>query len=180
MKSIVYQLLIIISISLVTFSCSSDPCDTVICDNGDCVDGTCACEEGFLGPTCSEIDLLGVYYSSDIVMDDNCSQAYKDYDPVLKGEIECDDLGCSSFYYTFLEDGIYLRTLKDYDEDSNGNFVETYSQTNEGTYSVNGIEITMLTGFSKGVVFKYEKTKLTAYYSFFQDCFATRHYTKRQ
>ena len=124
--------------------------------------------------------LLGVYYISDIVIFDNCSQKYKDYDPLFRNEIEYDNLGCSNFYFIFLEDGVYNRILKDYYDDSNGNFIETYSQTNEGTYSISGIEITMLTGFSKSIVFKYKKDKITSYRSFWQDCIATRSCAKRQ
>lgn len=163
-------------------SCSSDPCEEVICVNGACDDGTCACDDGFIGPQCDQIDLLGTYYQSSVMSDPNtnCSQAYLDYNPSLREEALCDALGCGSFLYTFNSDMTLKRKIIRYEDSSSGPLVERFDSVTEGTYTIEGNTITITDGLDKGRVLTFDKYVLTAYSSFWQDCFAYRTWTKRK
>ncbi|MFT4566870.1 MAG: hypothetical protein ACI9FN_001831 [Saprospiraceae bacterium] len=179
MTSLVYQLTFLVSISLFIISCSSDPCETVTCVNGACNEGMCECEEGYKGVDCSEIDLKGVYFNSDLVWDDHFPQSYKDTLRELIGEKRCNNESCNSFLYEFLGDGNYIRKSIHYVEDANGNFFDDHMLNWNGTYSINGNEITILNGIDKDVMFRYQKDKLTGQFRI-GECYATRHFTKRK
>ena len=161
-------------------ACSSDPCEAVICSKGACNDGVCDCEEGYIGEKCDQLDLLGSYYYSQIVMDDNCSQQYRDYNPELSDEALCDNLGCSALIYTLNQNNTYTRTYIAYEDNVSGGLVVEFESTSEGTYEVTGNVISLSGGLGNGVVFTFEKNILTYYDTFFQSCKATRYYTKRQ
>lgn len=164
-----------------TTSCSSDPCEEITCVNGACDDGSCLCEEGFIGATCNEIDLLGTYYYSKILSDPNtnCSQSYLDYMPELRGEALCDELGCDALLYTFNSDLTMERTFIDYKEDADGSLVENFRSVTDGAYTIEGDVVTLTEGLDRGRVLTFDKNILTAYSSFWRDCFATRTFTKR-
>jgi len=175
-------------ISLILFftffiiSCSSDPCEEITCVNGACNDGSCLCEDGYLGSSCDEIDIVGTFFLSSVRSDPNtnCSQQYLDYNPQLKGEALCDDLGCSTLSYTFNSDMTIIRTVIEYEEDANGNLIEGFKFNREGTYEVSGNSVIINTPLETDFEFQYESNQISYYRSFWQDCFATRTFTKRQ
>lgn len=177
------HLILLLSLLIISLfsSCSSDPCEEVICVNGACDDGICACEEGYTGAQCDEIDLLGTYYYSNIVSDPNtnCSQAYLDYKPTLRGEALCDNLGCGSLSYTFNSDMTLIRTNIRYEENVDGPLVVKFESTSDGAYTIEGDIVTITEGLDRGRVLTFDRYVLTNYSSFWQDCFATRTYTKR-
>lgn len=174
---------IVISFFLISLisSCSSDPCEEVVCVNGACDDGSCLCEEGYIGPTCNLIDLEGTYFYSSIVSDPNtnCSQAYLDYMPELRGEALCDELGCDVLLYTFKTDLTMVRTYIDYEDTTDGSWVENFRSVTDGAYIIEGDVVTITEGRDRGRVMTFNEYTLADYSSFWQDCFATRTFTKR-
>ncbi len=147
MKSLLFQLVFIGSISLFVTSCSSDPCETVTCVNGACNEGVCDCAPGFKGAACDEIDydFIGEFRSSAFILYDCPTNKEDESYPTDIDDKVCSTLGdvttCFRVLLKIEDDGtFFLNQIKTKIE---GSLSIGTPNVTEGSYTISGNTITL-------------------------------------
>ena len=142
-----YRLTYLTFFLFLIFSCSKDPCEGITCANGDCNDGSCACDIGWKGERCDEIDFnfIGEYEAESITYS-NCDDASNN------GVWQADQFNnfcypdgdvttCFSFHLEIKPDGTFKQFWVD--TKITGGFTVSEQDPSDGTYEVNNGEITL-------------------------------------
>ena len=143
----ILNILSLITLSIFVISCGADPCEGVSCVNGDCIDGSCACDPGWKGEFCDEVDFnfIGDYTAKSFTFSD-CDDSSHD------GTVNVDALDnfcyndgdkrvCFNYTLVIRSDGTFFQRWLDHVTE--GGFTITERETAEGTYEISGSMITL-------------------------------------
>lgn len=152
--------LFLLTTLIVLFSCSSDPCEGVSCVNGDCDDGSCACDVGWTGEFCDQIDFnyIGSYKAVSITYSQCDDGSDNGVWPADSDRNFCYLDGSKSICFSYNLDIKSDGTFKQFwiDTEIDGGFTTSTQDPAEGTYEIKDAEITLCspswTGCEKLVV----------------------------
>ncbi len=142
--------LIFLLILLLTISCKKDdPCDGISCVNGDCVEGTCACETGWKGALCDEIDFdfVGSYTAKSIIYSECDDAQYNgvilanSFDEFCLPENAEGAITCFEYHLKIKSNGTFEQFWVD--KTKRGGFVVSERDPSEGTYEIDNGVITL-------------------------------------